>query len=80
MALICNVVPNVSHLDFHGYMLLVPALVFLSAELSGKRYFRAGPFWTVPLLGLGLLNVGLDVMVTIPGGLDAIPPAPRSFF
>ncbi len=65
------VLPNASDISFGGYMLLAPALVFLSAELVGKRYFQAGPSWTLPLLGLGLFNVALDVLVTLVGGLDS---------
>jgi hypothetical protein len=75
-----NVVPNVNQLEFGGYMLLAPALVFLASELIGKRYFQATPLWTQPLLGLGLLNVILDILATLDGGLNAYPGSAALIF
>ncbi len=55
---------------FPGFALLIPALVYLSAELAGRRYFRVSQAWTQPLLGLGLLNAVLVVPVALDGGLN----------
>jgi tetratricopeptide (TPR) repeat protein len=65
---------------FLGYALLVPALAFLSAELIGKLYFRARQDWTLPLLGLGLLNAVLVVPVALDGGLDSYPGSAAIIF
>jgi len=72
--------PNVKQIGFGGSMLLAPALVFLSAELAGKRRFHAGPSWTQPLLALGLFNVAIGVPVTLAGGLQSYPASAAGVF
>ncbi len=72
--------PNVKQIDFGGYVLLAPALVFLSAELFGKRYAHAGPSWTWPLLGLGLLNAALGILATLIGGVTGHPGSAAMVF
>jgi hypothetical protein len=65
---------SLEYLDiFPGYALLMAALVFLSAELAGKLYFKFSRNWTLPLFGLGVLNAGLAVPTALDSGLNHRP-------
>jgi hypothetical protein len=65
---------------FSGYFLLLPALIFLLAELAGRLYYQLDQEWTLPLFGLGLLNAALVVPVTLDGGLRDAPGSAMSIF